>query len=112
MLRLNNVSVRYGGLSALTEISIEVNAGEFVSIIGPNGAGKTTLFKAISGVVPLAGGQISFEGKDLAEHRCGRTAAPRDRSRSGISSGLRRTFGSREPAAWHHCAEGAVCAGQ
>ena len=65
MLRLNNVSVRYGGLSALTEISIEVNAGEFVSIIGPNGAGKTTLFKAISGVVPLASGQISFEGKDL-----------------------------------------------
>ena len=65
MLRLDNVSVRYGGLSALTEISIEVNAGEFVSIIGPNGAGKTTLFKAISGVVPLAGGQISFEGKDL-----------------------------------------------
>jgi len=66
MLNLNNASVRYGGLSALTDVSIEVNAGEFVAIVGPNGAGKTTLFKAISGVVPLAAGRISFEGKDLA----------------------------------------------
>jgi branched-chain amino acid transport system ATP-binding protein len=66
MLRLSNASVKYGGLSALTDVSIEVNAGEFVAIIGPNGAGKTTLFKAISGVVPLAAGQMSFEGQDLA----------------------------------------------
>jgi branched-chain amino acid transport system ATP-binding protein len=66
MLSVNNASVKYGGLSALTDVSIEVKAGEFVAIIGPNGAGKTTLFKAISGVVPLAAGRISFEGRDLA----------------------------------------------
>jgi branched-chain amino acid transport system ATP-binding protein len=66
MLSVNNASVKYGGLSALTDVSIEVKAGEFVAIIGPNGAGKTTLFKAISGVVPLAAGHISFEGHDLA----------------------------------------------
>jgi len=66
MLKLSNASVKYGGLSALTDVSIEVSAGEFIAIIGPNGAGKTTLFKAISGVVPLAAGQIAFEGRDLA----------------------------------------------
>ena len=66
MLSLDSTSVKYGGLSALSDVSIEVNAGEFVAIVGPNGAGKTTLFKAISGVVPLAAGKISFEGQDLA----------------------------------------------
>src|SRR4051794_14477102 len=69
MLRLDNATVRYGGLSALTDVSIEVNAGEFIAVVGPNGAGKTTLFKAISGVVPLAAGRISFEGRDLATVR-------------------------------------------
>jgi branched-chain amino acid transport system ATP-binding protein len=53
-------------LSALTDVSIEVNAGEFVAVVGPNGAGKTTLFKAISGVVPLAAGRLVFEDNDLA----------------------------------------------
>ena len=66
MLSLDNVSVKYGGLSALTDVSVEINDGEFVAIIGPNGAGKTTMLKAISGVVPLAAGRVSFEGKDLA----------------------------------------------
>jgi branched-chain amino acid transport system ATP-binding protein len=65
MLSLENVSVRYGGLSALSDVSFRVEAGEFVTIVGPNGAGKTTLLKAISGVVPLAEGRVSFDGKDL-----------------------------------------------
>lgn len=65
MLRLENVSVSYGGLHALREVSIEVRAGEFVAIVGPNGAGKTTLFRAISGVVALAGGEIHYEGQSL-----------------------------------------------
>lgn len=67
MLRLEGVSVSYGGLHALREVSIEVGAGEFVAIVGPNGAGKTTLFRAISGVVPLAGGVIRYEDKVLSE---------------------------------------------
>lgn len=67
MLSLENVSVRYGGLAALSEVSFRVEAGEFVTIVGPNGAGKTTLLKAISGVVPLAEGKVSFDGKDLGD---------------------------------------------
>jgi branched-chain amino acid transport system ATP-binding protein len=65
MLALENVSVRYGDLAALSDVSIDVQVGRFVSIIGPNGAGKSTLFKAISGTVPLAGGRILFEGEDI-----------------------------------------------
>jgi branched-chain amino acid transport system ATP-binding protein len=66
MLSLENLTVRYGGLSALTNVSINVQAGEFVTIIGPNGAGKTTLLKAISGVVRPMEGRVVFEGRDLA----------------------------------------------
>lgn len=72
MLSLEAVSVRYGGLAALTDVSFDVAAGQFVAIVGPNGAGKTTLFKAISGIVPLAQGKMTFEGRDLAA-----IAAPR-----------------------------------
>jgi len=79
MLRLDNVSVSYGGLHALQEVSIEVGVGEFVAIVGPNGAGKTTLFRAISGVVPLQGGQIQYEGRVLSD-----IAAP-DRPALGIA---------------------------
>ncbi|TCT04348.1 ABC transporter ATP-binding protein [Aquabacter spiritensis] len=66
MLSLEGVSVRYGGLSALTDVSLSVGEGEFVTVIGPNGAGKTTLMKAISGVVPLSAGRIRLGGQDLA----------------------------------------------
>jgi branched-chain amino acid transport system ATP-binding protein len=65
MLRVDSVTVAYGGLQALTEVTLEVNAGEMVSVVGPNGAGKSTLFKAISGTVAVASGKISFEGADL-----------------------------------------------
>ena len=67
MLRLDGVSVSYGGLHALQQVSIEVSAGQFVAIVGPNGAGKTTLFRAISGVVPLQGGRIEYEGRALSD---------------------------------------------
>jgi branched-chain amino acid transport system ATP-binding protein len=65
MLSIEGLSVQYGGLAALTDVSLTVQAGEFVTVIGPNGAGKSTLFKAVSGTVPLAGGRIVFEGRDL-----------------------------------------------
>jgi len=65
MLSVENLSVSYGGLRALSTVSVEVRNGEFVAIVGPNGAGKTTLFKAISGTVAPAAGRISFEGSDL-----------------------------------------------
>ena len=66
MLRLDSVSVSYGGLHALQEVSIEVKAGEFVAVVGPNGAGKTTLFRAISGVVDLQDGSIEYDGRPLS----------------------------------------------
>jgi branched-chain amino acid transport system ATP-binding protein len=72
MLKLSNVSVKYGGLAALTDVSIEAATGEFIAIIGPNGAGKTTLFKAISGVVPVSAGSVDFEGRDITALRAAR----------------------------------------
>jgi branched-chain amino acid transport system ATP-binding protein len=65
VLSVESLSVAYGGLTALSEVSLNVGAGQFVSIVGPNGAGKTTLFKAISGTVKPAGGRIRFDDRDL-----------------------------------------------
>ncbi len=65
MLEIDALSVAYGGLHALSAVSLRVAAGQFVAIVGPNGAGKTTLFKAISGTVEAAAGAIRFEGRDL-----------------------------------------------
>jgi branched-chain amino acid transport system ATP-binding protein len=66
MLRLEGISVSYGGLRALRDVSLDVRAGELVAVVGPNGAGKTTLFKAISGTVTLESGRVVFDGADLA----------------------------------------------
>ena len=79
MLRLDHVSVSYGGLHALQDVTIEVEEGQFVAIVGPNGAGKTTLFRAISGVVPLQAGRIEYDGRALSD-----IAAP-DRPALGIA---------------------------
>ena len=65
MLSIEGLSVAYGGLTALSGVSLAVAEGQFVAIVGPNGAGKTTLFKAISGTVPPLAGRITFEGSDL-----------------------------------------------
>ena len=90
MLTVESLSVAYGGLTALREISLVVQAGQFVSIVGPNGAGKTTLFKAISGTVPPIAGRISFEGHDLL------AVAPWQRAHFGIAHVPegRQVFGS------------------
>ncbi|MFT3819315.1 MAG: ABC transporter ATP-binding protein [Rubrivivax sp.] len=64
-LKLDKVTVRYGAVTALDEVSIEVRKGETVTILGANGAGKTTVMRAIMGLVPLAGGAIHLEGRRL-----------------------------------------------
>lgn len=86
MLRLDDVSVRFGGLAALTDVSFEVAAGEILGLVGPNGAGKTTLFNTISGLVRPRG-RIHFDGRDV-------TAEPlHRRARVGIG----RTFQIPQP---------------
>ena len=66
MLKISGLSVSYGGLHALADVSLEVGEGEFVTIVGPNGAGKTTLLKAIGGGVVPAGGRIEYRGENIA----------------------------------------------
>ena len=65
MLDIAGLSVAYGGVRALQDVSLKIDEGQFVTVVGPNGAGKSTLFKAISGVVPAVQGTVRFEGKDL-----------------------------------------------
>ncbi len=66
MLTLDNVSVSYGAIRALTNISLQISAGEIVTLIGANGAGKSTTLRAISGLVPASGGHIVMEGVDIS----------------------------------------------
>ena len=65
MLKIRSLSVSYGGLRALSEVSLEVARGQFVAVVGPNGAGKSTLFKAISGTVTPVAGEITYNGRDF-----------------------------------------------
>jgi branched-chain amino acid transport system ATP-binding protein len=65
MLKVEDLSVAYGGLHALSGVSLTVAEGQFLAIVGPNGSGKTTLFKAISGTVTPVSGRITYQGADL-----------------------------------------------
>ena len=65
MLRLANVSKRFGGLSVLQDVSFEVPSGKVFGLIGPNGAGKTTVFNLITGLLAPTGGEIAFDGVSL-----------------------------------------------
>lgn len=65
MLKIENLSVNYGYITALTSVSMEVNEGEIITLIGSNGAGKTTTLMAISGLVGKEEGKITFKGEDI-----------------------------------------------
>ncbi len=69
MLELDKVDTNYGVVAMLRDVSFKVEAGEVVCVLGPNGAGKTTTFRAISGLLPLAGGRIRIMGQELAATR-------------------------------------------
>lgn len=66
MLKIQNLSVNYGPRRILHDVSLDVRSGEVVALIGPNGAGKSTLIRAVSGVIPIAGGQVRTNGDDFA----------------------------------------------
>jgi branched-chain amino acid transport system ATP-binding protein len=90
MLRLENVTVRFGGLTALKDVSFAMGEGEILGLVGPNGAGKTTLFNTISGLVKPRAGRILFGEREIGAlplHR---------RARLGIG----RTFQIPQPM--HH----------
>ena len=65
LLTVRDLKVSYGGIEALKGISFEVNKGQIVTLIGANGAGKSTTLRAISGLVPVKGGGISFDGREI-----------------------------------------------
>lgn len=65
LLKIEKLSISFGGISALTEIDVEVKKGEILGVIGPNGSGKTTFFNCISGVYKPDSGSILFQGKNL-----------------------------------------------
>ena len=65
LLKVSGLKVAYGGIQAVKGVSFEVRAGELVSLIGANGAGKTTTLKAITGIQPVAAGEIEFMGRPI-----------------------------------------------
>ena len=65
VLTVEGLTCRYGKVTAVSDLSLEVHKGELVTLIGANGAGKTTTLKAISGLVTPAGGRLIFEGEDI-----------------------------------------------
>jgi branched-chain amino acid transport system ATP-binding protein len=67
LLKLDKVTIRFGGLTAVSELDLQIGAQELVGIIGPNGAGKTTAFNLITGVYQPTSGGISFGGEPTAE---------------------------------------------
>ncbi|UCF01458.1 MAG: ABC transporter ATP-binding protein [Deltaproteobacteria bacterium] len=67
LLRLENITKRFGGLVAVDDVSLEIQEGELIAIVGPNGAGKTTLFNIISGVFLPEEGRVFFQDKDITE---------------------------------------------
>jgi len=72
VLEVTGLEVRYGNVTAVKGISLEVGEGEVVAIIGPNGAGKTSTLRAITGLVPSAGGRVVFRGTDVSRWKAHR----------------------------------------
>ena len=82
VLEVRNIQVRYGGVVAVHDATLQVSAGEIVALIGPNGAGKTSLFSAIAGVVRPTEGTVLLEGRPM------NGTPPHERARLGLG----RTF--------------------
>jgi branched-chain amino acid transport system ATP-binding protein len=82
LLEVDHLSVRFGGLLALADVSFTVHRGDVLALLGPNGAGKTTVFNVLTGLISPSTGRIRFQGRDIIGYRVDQL------SRLGIS----RTF--------------------
>ena len=69
LLKLDNVTMKFGGVTALNGVSLEVKEGEILALIGPNGAGKTTVFNVITGVYKQTSGIVDFDGTSLGNQK-------------------------------------------
>ena len=90
LLELENITIRFGGLTAVSEVSLRVGEGELIGLIGPNGAGKTTVFNMITGVYQPTEGKIRFAGTPTAAQK------PHALTKSGMARTFQniRLFGS------------------
>ncbi|HMI16012.1 MAG TPA: ATP-binding cassette domain-containing protein, partial [Bradyrhizobium sp.] len=66
LLEIQNVSRRFGDFTAVDQVSIDIEAGEFFTLLGPSGCGKTTLLRAIAGLIELSSGRLLVHGKPVA----------------------------------------------
>jgi len=82
LLEVDDLHLGFGGIKALSGVSLQAEAGRITAVIGPNGAGKTSLFNAISGFYKPQQGQVRFEGRDITRESAHRRAG----------AGLARTF--------------------
>jgi branched-chain amino acid transport system ATP-binding protein len=109
MLVANDITVHFGGLSALSGVSLSVPAGQIVGLIGPNGAGKTTMFNVLTGLQSASRGLVQYQGTDIsgwAPHRRGRAGIARTFQRLALFN--RMTVFDNLVAAWESSHRGGV----
>jgi branched-chain amino acid transport system ATP-binding protein len=103
VLELSGVSKRFGGLQALSEVSLSVSPAEVLGLIGPNGAGKSTLVSCITGVLRIDGGTLRFEDTDIQR------LPPHRRARRGIARTFQKVRLADQLTVYENAAAGLAC---